>query len=408
MAYQEVKRTSYGKNVGNSFKGIFTGLILVIVATILIFWNENRAIKTYKAIGRAQDACVEMPDINTVSPEFEGKTVHCTGIASTAETVEDPLFGISENALCLSCKVEYYQWVEHSETKTKEKLGGATEETTTYTYEKKWVSSPQASSNFKDPKYQNSNFVYQVIEEKDFTPEHVGFGAYQLPNFILRSIRGDEPAVVKMDQATHDEWNNAVKRQLGLSEDIEADYVFTRDNMVYLGASMDRPDVGDVRVTFTYVPNNQQISLIANVTGNTFEQYVDLKNGKKVSSVQMGVVSAEQMFENLKQGNKTLTWIVRLVILLVIIVGFRKIFGFAPTLLKVLPFLGKGVGYIVGFACTILGIVWTCVFTAIAWIAVRPVLGISLLVVAVALIVWLVRRSKQKQSTDLETAGNES
>ena len=169
MAYQEVKRTSYGKNVGNSFRGIFTGLILVIVGTILIFWNENRAIKTYKAIGRAQDACVEMPDINKVSPEFEGKTVHCTGVASTAETVEDPLFGVSENALCLSREVEYYQWVEHAETKTKEKIGGATEETTTYTYEKKWVSSPQASSKFKDPSYQNSNFVYQVIDEEDFT-----------------------------------------------------------------------------------------------------------------------------------------------------------------------------------------------------------------------------------------------
>ena len=396
MAYQEVKRTSYGKNVGNSFRGIFTGLILVIVGTILIFWNENRAIKTYKAIGRAQDACVEMPDINKVSPEFEGKTVHCTGVASTAETVEDPLFGVSENALCLSREVEYYQWVEHAETKTKEKIGGATEETTTYTYEKKWVSSPQASSKFKDPSYQNSNFVYQVIDEEDFTPERVNFGAYQLPSFILRSIRGEEPAVVKMDPAAHDEWNNAVKRQLGLDETIDADYVFVRDNVVYLGASMDRPDVGDVRITFTYVPNNQQISLIANVKGDTFEQYVDLKNGKKVSSVAMGEVSADQMFENMKQGNKTLTWIVRFILLLLIIAGFRKLFALVPTLLKVLPFLGKGVGAILGFACTIIGFVWTFVFIAIAWIAVRPVLGISLLVVAVALIVWLVTRSKKK------------
>ena len=402
MAYQEVKRTSYGKNVGNSFRGIFTGLIMVIVATILIFWNENRAIKTYKAIGRAQDACVEMPDINTVNPEFEGKTVHCTGIASTTETLEDPLFGVQENAILLSRQVEYYQWVEHQETKTKEKIGGATEETTTYTYEKQWVSSPVASSKFKDPSYQNSNFVYQVIEEKDFSAEHVGFGAYVLPDFLTRSIKGHEPATVKMDQATHDEWNNAVKRQLGLSEDLKADYVFIRDNVVYLGASMDRPDVGDVRVTFTYVPNNQQISLIANVKGNTFEQYVDLKNGKRVSSVEMGEVSAEAMFESLKQGNKVLTWVIRLVILLVIIAGFRKMFAFAPTLLKVLPFLGKGVGSILGFACTLIGIIWTFVFMAIAWIAVRPVLGIGLLVVAVALIVLLVRRSKKKSAEVVE------
>ena len=111
MAYQEVNRTSYGRNVGNSFKGIFIGLILVIVGTILIFWNENRAIKTYKALGRAQDACVEMPDINTVSPEFDGKTVHCTGIATTSETLSDPNFGVSVNAITIYREVEYYQLV---------------------------------------------------------------------------------------------------------------------------------------------------------------------------------------------------------------------------------------------------------------------------------------------------------
>lgn len=403
MAYQETNRTSYGKNVGNSFKGILTGLVMVIVATILIFWNENRAIKNYKAIGRAQDACVEMPDINTVSPDFDGKTVHCTGVASTNETLADENFGIRANALCINRKVEYFQWVEHSKTVTKEKIGGATEETTTYTYEKEWVSSPQASAKFKDPAYQNRNFVYQVVDDKEIVAENVSFGAYKLPSFIVGSIRGNEPAMVEMDSATIRQWNSAVKAQLGLSDTINANYVTVRDNVVYLGSSMDKPEVGDVRVTFTYVPNDQQISIIANVTGNTFTQYVDQRNGKTVSSVAMGTVPAEQMFESLKKSNKMITWIIRLVLLILIIAGFRKIFAFVPTLLKVLPFLGKGVGAILGFACTIIGIAWTFLFIGIAWIAVRPVLGISLLVAVIALIVWLVMRSKKAGGGELST-----
>lgn len=397
MAYQEVNKTSYGKNVGNSFKGILTGLVMVIVATILIFWNENRAIKNYKAIGRAQKACVEMPDINTVSPDFEGKTVHAVGIASTNEILADENFGIRANALCINRAVEYYQWVEHTKTTTKEKIGGATEETTTYTYEKEWVSSPQASSKFKDPAYQNRNFVYQVIEEKEIVPENVSFGAYKLPPYILSRITGNEPAMVEMDSATLRQWNSAVKAQLGLSDTINANYVTVRDNVVYIGSSMDKPDVGDVRVTFTYVPNDQEISLIANVTGNTFTQYVDERNGKSVSSVAMGSVPAEQMFESLKKSNKMITWAIRLVLLLIIIAGFRKIFAFVPTLLKVLPFLGKGVGAILGFACAIIGIAWTFLFIAIAWITVRPVLAIILLVAVVGLIVWLVTRSKKQK-----------
>lgn len=402
MAYQEVNRTSYGKNVGNSFKGILTGLVMVIVATVLIFWNENRAIKNYKAIGRAQDACVEMPDLNTVSPEFEGKTVHCTGVASTTENLVDEIFGVQANALCIKRQVEYYQWVEHTKTTTKEKIGGATEETTTYTYDKEWVSSPQASSKFKDPSYQNRNFVYQVIDGKETVAEEVSFGAYKLPLFIVSSIRGNEPAMVEMDSATLRQWNSAVKAQLGLPDTINANYVTVRDNMVYLGSSVDKPDVGDVRVTFTYVPNNQLISVIANVTGNTFAPYVDQRNGKTVSSVAMGTVPAEQMFESLKKNNKMITWAIRLILLILIIAGFRKIFAFVPTLLKVLPFLGKGVGAILGFACTIIGIAWTFLFIAIAWITVRPVLAIILLVAVIGLIVWLVTRSKKQKPEELK------
>ena len=406
MAYQEVNRTSYGKNVGNSFKGTFIGLLLVIVATILIFWNENRAIKTYKAIGRAQDACVEMPDINTISPDFEGKTVHCTGVASTDETIADENFGANVNALCIKRDVEYFQWVEHTKTTKKEKIGGATEETTTYTYEKEWVSSPINSADFKDPEYKNRNFVYQKIEEKEILPEKVSFGAYQLPPFIVGSIRGDENATINMDEETKRQWNSAVKAQLGLSDTVSTNYVEVYDNVVYFGPNKNNPNVGDVRVTFTYVPNDRQISIIANVVGNTFTQYVDAKNGKTISSVAMGNVPAEQMFETLKKNNKMITWLVRLLLMLLIIAGFRMMVGLISTVLKVLPFLGKGVGAILGFACTIIGVAWTFLFIAIAWISVRPFLAISLLVVVVALIVWLVMRGKKRKEETTEIANN--
>lgn len=406
MAYQEVNRTSYGKNVGNSFKGTFIGLLLVIVATILIFWNENRAIKTYKAIGRAQDACVEMPDINTISPDFEGKTVHCTGVASTDETIADENFGVNVNALCIKRDVEYFQWVEHTKTTKKEKIGGATEETTTYTYEKEWVSSPINSADFKDPEYKNRNFVYQKIEEKEILPEKVSFGAYQLPPFIVGSIRGDENATINMDEETKRQWNSAVKAQLGLSDTVSTNYVEVYDNVVYFGPNKNNPNVGDVRVTFTYVPNDRQISIIANVVGNTFTQYVDAKNGKTISSVAMGNVPAEQMFETLKKNNKMITWLVRLLLMLLIIAGFRMMVGLISTVLKVLPFLGKGVGAILGFACTIIGVAWTFLFIAIAWISVRPFLAISLLVVVVALIVWLVMRGKKRKEETTEIANN--
>ena len=52
MAYQEVTTTGYGTRVGNSFKSIGTGFVLLIAATALLWWNEGRAVKTAKNAGR--------------------------------------------------------------------------------------------------------------------------------------------------------------------------------------------------------------------------------------------------------------------------------------------------------------------------------------------------------------------
>lgn len=408
MAYQEVKRTSYGKNIGNSAKGIFRGIIMLLLGTVLIFWNENRAIKGFKAIGRAEKACVEMPDINRVDAEFDGKVVHCTGTATTNETLADRNFGVSVNAISLRRDVEYYQWVERSKTEKRDKIGGATEEITTYYYEKDWVNTPK-NSQWKDPDFREKNFVFAEVPEMDWTAEQVRMGAFVLPDFFVNSIGGRMNADVQMDSVTIAEWNKAIKAQLGVPDTIEANYVFAEGNVAYLGTSMASPSIGDVRITLSYVPNNQEVSIIGKVSGNTFEKYAD-KNGKTVASLKSGVVSADEMFESLKSSNKMWTWVIRIILLFIIIGAFKSMVAIVPTLLKVLPFLGKGVGSILGFVCTIIGIVWTFLFIGIAWVAVRPVLSISLLVAIVGLVVWLSIRSKKApmpQPTEEEAATNE-
>jgi hypothetical protein len=108
--------------------------------------------------------------------------VHAIGDASTAEILSDGLFGISLNAINLSRNVEYYQWTEQSKEEKKEKIGGGQEITTTYTYSKKWVSSPINSSEFADPDYRNSNFVLTTIEPNQIVADVVDFGTYKLPS----------------------------------------------------------------------------------------------------------------------------------------------------------------------------------------------------------------------------------
>lgn len=50
MAYTETKTTRYGQRVSGSLKEIGIGILLFIVGTCLLFWNEGNYVKTRKAI----------------------------------------------------------------------------------------------------------------------------------------------------------------------------------------------------------------------------------------------------------------------------------------------------------------------------------------------------------------------
>lgn len=60
MAYTETTTTTYGQRVKKSFGGIGSGILLFIVGTILLWWNEGRAVKTTKMLNEAAGVTVEM------------------------------------------------------------------------------------------------------------------------------------------------------------------------------------------------------------------------------------------------------------------------------------------------------------------------------------------------------------
>ena len=211
MAYTETTTTGYGTRVGNSFKSIGTGFILLIAATALLWWNEGNAVKTADMLDEAGSAWVEMPNPGKIDNNLDGELVCGTAMATTEDSLSDQQFGIGQKGIiALKRRVEYYQWVEHSESKSEDKLGGKEETTTTYTYSPQWVSSPIQSSQFKDPAYQNKNFVLTTIEDDEKYAENVSFGAYKLSESLIHSISSkeamdlaiNEQLLKQFDQAT--------------------------------------------------------------------------------------------------------------------------------------------------------------------------------------------------------------
>jgi hypothetical protein len=429
MAYQEVTTTGYGTRVGNSFKAIGSGILLFIVGTCVLWWNEGRAVKTEKMLDEAGSAYVEMENPSKKDASLEGELICGTALATTEDSLSDQQFGIGAKAISLRRSVEYYQWVEHAEEKKEDKLGGKEVTTTTYTYSKEWVSRPIESGQFKDPAYQNKNMVLTTVEDAEQYAENVSWGAYKLNESLIHSISSREgldlaiaeDLLKQMDKSAQTAYERfyGVKKQpveqpvetVVLSDSAKAvadslkavndsineamakaenkkdfEYIHQAGNVLYYGRVPGSPEVGDVRVTFEKVVP-AKVTVMAVVDGDSFKPF-KAKNGKRFQTLVMGKKSGDEIIEAEKEANNMLLWALRIVGILMVIGGLKGIFGFIETILKVVPFIAGIFGWGIGVVCTVLGVVWSLIVIAIAWLFYRPLLGISLLVLA-GFLVWV-------------------
>lgn len=440
MAFQEVTTTGYGTRVGNSFKAIGTGFLLFIAGTVLLWWNEGRAVKTEKMLDEAGNAYVEMENPNKKDASLEGELICGTAMATTEDSLTDAEFGVGAKAIALRRTVEYYQWVEHEQESSEDKLGGKEVTTTTYTYSKEWVDSPIESAGFKDPAYQNKNMVLATYEDAEQYAENVAWGAYKLSESLIHYISSDEglelamaedlltqldksaqtayerfygvqksdqqptqqpaqqsaipdsikallPDSVKAKLDSLQAVNDSINKSMAAAENKkDLKYIHQASNVLYFGRVPGVPEVGDVRVTFQKVVP-AKVTVMAVVDGDSFKPY-KAKNGKRFQTLVMGKKSGDEIIESEKEANNVIMWFLRIVGIIMVIIGLKGIFGFIETILKVVPFVAGIFGWGVGLVCTIVGIVWSLIIIALAWLFYRPVLAICLLAVA-GFLIWV-------------------
>lgn len=374
--YVEVTRRGIGGRGKDSIGGAFVGLIMVAIAVILLFWNEGRAVKRAKDLKEGAGSVVSVAS-DKVDPAMEGQLVHLTGETKTRGMLEDPEFGIGVAAIKLIREVEMYQWVEVEKSEEKTSVGGTTETTTTYTYQKEWKDSPVDSSRFKVTSgYENPREM--KYRSSTLMAEGVTMGAFDLPAFLVSQIGGATPlSVESLDKAADDIRTGGRLHEGG----------------VYLGANPNAPAVGDMRISFLSVPTGP-ISVVAQQAGKTFVSRRTATGGE-LNLLENGIVSAEEMFRLAHERNKFLTWAIRVGGFFLLSMGFGMILRPIAVLASILPFLGR----IVGTGTTVIafllaGILWTMT-VAVAWIFYRPLLGIAILVVTVALIVMVVKRFRK-------------
>lgn len=382
MSNTEVTHTSWFTRLKNALTGIVVGIILIIATSILLFWNETRAVKTYQSLVEGK-AAVVAANADTLDGSLEGKLIYLQGAVTPNSDVEDTTSGVwAEGAIALTRTVEMYQWIESQESKTEKKLGGGEETVTTYSYAKGWSMTPQNSADFYTPEgHENPAFP---LDSAQFNVTDASLGAYVVAGDVLA------PLGTSQVMEFSDEDAPAIGEALGLTAPTTQ-----IAGALYAGNNPNSPEVGDVKVIYERI-DLTEASFVAKQVGNGLEEYTT-SNGYAVFLSSAGLVSSDQLFADAQDANVFLTWILRAVGLIFMFAGFAASLKVLSVIGDVIPFVGTVISFGTGLFSLIATLCLGSLMIALGWFAARPLLSIGILLGA-ALIVAGITYMKKKQA----------
>ncbi|MCC5845326.1 MAG: TMEM43 family protein [Verrucomicrobia bacterium] len=372
----KVTSQSWISRLGNSIKGILFGFVLFLGSFVLLWWNEGRAVQQYKQLGEVSLAAVE---IQASNPPASAETllVHVSGQTQTPDTIEDSAFGFTvTDSIHLLRSVEMYQWEESSRSETRTKVGGGQETVTTYSYDTTWSGRVIDSSRFYEQVAERRNPGSMPYQDRRTSATNVTLGNLTLASEIISRIGGMQTLSLRPDDVTLPE-----------GAQLHGEYI-------YIGANPSAPQVGDVRVQFQAAPA-QTVSILAGLQGNRLNQSWTDSGGRSYTRVQTGEHSKAAMIAQAEQEVKILTWILRLVGWIAMSSGMGMILAPMRIMADVLPFLGRIVGAGLGLITGLISGVLTLVTIAIAWVAVRPLIGVPLLIAAAVLLFFVIKKTRK-------------
>lgn len=377
--FSETAHRSWLQRIGDSIKGILFGLVLVIGAGALLFWNEGRAAKTAAALNEGA-GIVQSVANDKLEAGNNGKLVHVSGDTSASGQATDPDLGFAAKGLRLSRAVEMYQWKEDKRTETRQKLGGGEERVTTYRYVKEWSNKAIDSSRFRRQSG-HQNPAWPSTGSRSFAATGAKLGAFSIDTNVISRLgdgeRIDIPQTLQQN----------VQRRFG-------DKAQIRSGDIYVGYNPDAPQVGDLRITYKLLPL-QTVSVVGRQTGGGFSPYT-ARNGRQLLLASTGARDASAMFQSAQDENTLITWGLRVLGVFLMFAGFSMVLAPIAVFASVIPVLGDIAGFGTGLIAMIATAITAPVIIAIAWLFYRPLLSVIVLAIGAALVFGLKYLGRQR------------
>ncbi len=345
---------SNGKKKGS---GIISGLILLVLGTLLLWWNEGNNVRNIKTVTQMQKEVIEISS-EQVLPENEGKLVATNGdlVVEDAE-LQDQDFNVSVKTPSLKRVAEMYQWKEREDTDD--------DGHKSYSYTKVWSETVLDIDNYNSG---HTNPQIMDYKSQEYFANTVKVGAYKLSEKQIEGLPTNAELNVSIDAAVPG---------------------YTKQGIYITNAQdVEHPEIGDMRVYWKY-NDWKEASVLAVPAGDSFVDFVS-KYDVHINRVDEGKLTSEQLLKNQQDDNNKLKWILRAVGAFMILIGYVSLAGPLTRLANKIPVLGSLARSILTLICILLAVVHSLLIIIIAWFRYRPLLALLLLAVIIAAIILIV------------------
>jgi hypothetical protein len=390
--YTTTYKNSYWSRIINSIKSIFIWILLIIISIFLLWWNEWRTINTTKWLKEWEKITVSWQH-TPIDNSLEWKLIHISWKAESKWTIKDDVFFIEEEAIKIYREVEMYQWNEKETKESKDNLWWSETVTVTQTYNKIWSKTKINSNTFKNTWYVNpNNWLY---ENKTIVSDSVYIWDLKLwDSFIDKMNKKDSYLISELNIKEFINQNSL--------HDVKKEW-----NYIYIWKwNISSPEIWDLRISFSLV-NSDVVTVVWKQSWKYIGSY-NTKNNISLNLLQYWDLSIEEIYKIEYSNNKLFAWFLRIVWLMTMFIWFKLIMWPIVILGKVVPFISKILWFwtwLIAFVLTLILWFWIII---IAWLFVRPLLSIFLLIIVFWTIFWIYKLKEKLIIKNKNTENQES
>jgi len=360
----EVTKTGYGTRIMNSIKGIVVGFVVFLASFGVLFWNEGRV-----DLSTAAKKATEISSTQ-VSTDEQNSLVSVTGTVATAEKIGDAQFLQPDQYLTLTRNVEQFAWVEEQKSTSKDNLGGSETTETTYSYTKKWTSSPASSADFKVVDgHQNPPLGLKATTTY---PTTATVGVYA---FTPQTIQLPSAKDVVLTDANTIVPTGAVRA--------DSQYVYIP---VVAGSAYGNPQVGDVRISFSAVLPGFEGTVLGQLSSGAKLTAYTTEDGESIYRLFPG--SRQAAIATLHSEHSSSVWLMRAVGFFMMWLGLAALFGPISTVVNIVPIFGAVSRSVIGLVTFVVAVVLSFLTILLSMILHSLVaIGITAVIIVAAVVV---------------------